>query len=123
MESLMSILFIPVFLLLCVVAFWLLKFWIGAFVPDDKTMSVLKKIAYTILGILFFILSPPITFTNIAILLCSCVVVMLIMKYIAPVLYSKTILVAKKYSNDIFVLLVCLLLFALIGCLLNGKIQ
>ncbi|WP_161976752.1 hypothetical protein [Helicobacter trogontum] len=103
--------------------FWLLRFWVGLFVPDDKNMSVLKKIAYTIFGILFFILSPPITFTNITILLCSCVIVMLIMKYIAPMLYTKTILFTKKHSNDVFVLLVCLLLFALIACLLNGKIQ
>ncbi|TLD82588.1 hypothetical protein LS81_007510 [Helicobacter trogontum] len=123
MESLMQILLIPIFLLLCFVTFWLLRFWVGLFVPDDKNMSVLKKIAYTIFGILFFILSPPITFTNITILLCSCVIVMLIMKYIAPMLYTKTILFTKKHSNDVFVLLVCLLLFALIACLLNGKIQ
>ncbi len=123
MESLVSILFIPVFLLLCFVVVWFLRFWIGAFVPDDKTMSIPKKTIYTIFGILFFILSPPVTFTNIAILLCSCVVIILVMKYIAPVFYTKTILFIKKYSNDIIVLLCCLLLFALIGAIINGKIQ
>lgn len=123
MESLMPILFIPAFLLLCFVAVWFLRFWIGAFVPDDKNMSVLKKIVYTIFAILFFILSPPITFTNIAILLCSCVIIILIMKYIATILYTKTILFIKKYSNDIIAILFCLLLLALIGCILNRKIQ
>lgn len=123
MESLMSILFIPVFLLLCFVVVWFLRFWIGAFVPDDETMSIPKKTIYTIFGILFFILSPPVTFTNIAILLCSCVVIILVMKYITPVFYTKTILFIKKYSNDIIVLLCCLLLFALIGAIINGKIQ
>lgn len=123
MESLVSILFIPAFLLLCFVVVWFLRFWIGAFVPDDETMSIPKKTIYTIFGILFFILSPPVTFTNIAILLCSCVVIILVMKYIAPVFYTKTILFIKKYSNDIIVLLCCLLLFALIGAIINGKIQ
>ncbi|OBV29129.1 hypothetical protein BKN38_05110 [Helicobacter sp. CLO-3] len=84
MESLIKILFIPVFLLLCLALFWLLRFWIGAFVPDDENMSSFKKVIYTILGILFFILSLPVTFTNIAILLCGCAVIVLIMKYIAP---------------------------------------
>ena len=123
MESLVSILFIPVFLLLCFVVVWFLRFWIGAFVPDDKTMSVSKKTLYTILGILFFILSPPITFTNIAILFCGCVSIVWIMKYIAPVFYTKTILFIKKYSNDMIALLCCLLLFALIGAIINGKVQ
>lgn len=123
MESLMQILLIPIFLLLCFVAFWLLRFWIGAFVPDDETMSIPKKTVYTILGILFFILSPPVTFINIAILLCSCVVIILVMKYIAPVFYTKTILFIKKYRSDIIALLCCLLLFALIGAIINGKIQ
>lgn len=54
MESLMSILFIPAFLLLCFVVVWFLRFWIGAFVPDDETMSTPKKTIYTIFGILFF---------------------------------------------------------------------
>ena len=121
MESLMSILFIPAFLLLCFVVVWFLRFWIGAFVPDDETMSTPKKTIYTIFGILFFILSPPVTFTNIAILLCSCVVIILTMKYIAPVFYTKTILFIKKYSKDIIVLLCCLLFFALIGVIINGK--
>lgn len=101
MESLMSILFIPAFLLLCFVVVWFLRFWIGAFVPDDETMSIPKKTMYTIFGILFFILSSPVTFTNIAILLCSCVVIILVMKYITPVFYTKAILFIKKYSNDI----------------------
>lgn len=123
MESLIAILFIPAFSLLCFVLVWFLRFWIGAFAPDDKNMSAHKKTIYTILGILFFILSPPVTFTNIAILLCSCVIIILIMKYITPMLYAKTILFIKKYSNDIIAILFCLLLFALIGCLLNGKTQ
>ncbi len=123
MESLVSILFIPAFLLLCFAVVWFLRFWIGAFVPDDETMSIPKKTIYTIFGILFFILSPPVTFTNIAILLCSCVVIILTMKYIAPVFYTKTIFFIKKYSNDIIALLCCLLLFALIGAIINGKIQ
>ena len=123
MESLVSILFIPAFLLLCFVVVWFLRFWIGAFVPDDETMSTPKKTIYTIFGILFFILSPPVTFTNIAILLCSCVVIILTMKYITPVFYTKTILFIKKYKSDIIVLLCCLLLFALIGAIINGKIQ
>lgn len=123
MESLIAILFIPAFLLLCFVVVWFLRFWIGAFVPDDETMSTPKKTIYTIFGILFFILSPPATFTNIAILLCSCVVIILTMKYITPVFYTKTILFIKKYRSDMIALLCCLLIFASIGVIINGKIQ
>lgn len=119
MEFLMSIFFILILLFLGFVIFWC----IGLFVPDDKDMGVLKKIVYTIFGILFFILSPPITFTNIAILLCICIIVILIMKYIAPMLYVKTILFIKKYRKNIVEILCSLLLVALIGCLVNGKIQ
>lgn len=119
MEFLMSIFFILILLFLGFVIFW----WIGLFVPDDKDMGVLKKIVYTIFGILVFILSPPITFTNIAILLCICIIVILIMKYIAPMLYVKTILFIKKYRKNIVEILCSLLLVALIGCLVNGKIQ
>ena len=53
MEFLMSIFFILILLFLGFVIFW----WIRLFVPDDKDMGVLKKIVYTIFGILFFILS------------------------------------------------------------------
>ncbi|WP_040463028.1 MULTISPECIES: hypothetical protein [Helicobacter] len=47
----MSIFFILILLFLGFVIIW----WIGLFVPDDKDMGVLKKIVYTIFGILFFI--------------------------------------------------------------------
>ena len=53
MEFLMSIFFILILLFLGFVIIW----WIGLFVPDDKDMGVLKKIVYTIFGILVFILS------------------------------------------------------------------
>ena len=53
MEFLMSIFFILILLFLGFVIIW----WIGLFVPDDKDMEVLKKIVYTIFGILVFILS------------------------------------------------------------------
>ncbi|RDU58157.1 hypothetical protein CQA42_04460 [Helicobacter sp. MIT 99-5507] len=63
------------------------------------------------------------TFTNIAILLCGCAAIILIMKYIAPMLYAKLLFLLKKHSNGIFALLFCLLLFCLNRCLLNEKIQ
>lgn len=118
MESIMPILLIPIFFFLCFVIFWLLRFWIGAFVPDNTNMSVSKKILYTILGIIGFVFLPPITFTNIAILLCICIVIILIIKYATPVLYIKTICFIKKYNNDIIAILFCLVLFALIGFVL-----
>ena len=97
MEFLMSIFFILILLFLGFVIFW----WIGLFVPDDKDMEVLKKdCLYDIWNLSFYFISP-ITFTNIAILLCICIIVILIMKYIAPMLYVKTILFIKKYRKNI----------------------
>ena len=57
MESLIAILFIPVFLLLCFVVVWFLRFWIGAFVPDDETMSTPKKTIYNIWNFVFYPIS------------------------------------------------------------------
>ncbi len=122
MESLLTILFIPAFLLLCFVLVWFLRFWIGAFVPEDETMNAPKKVIYTILGILFFIISPPITLKNVGILLGSIIIAVLIAKYCIPMLYGKITLFAKTYRSDIVAIFCCLLLFALISAIINGKI-
>lgn len=132
MESLMQILAIPALLLIIAIVLWILKIWIidgwlGGLKFEEfkeQNWSIKDIIFWIMFVILFNLVSRTIclTFTNIAILLCGCAVVILIMKYITPMLYTKTTLFAKKHSKDIFALLFCLLLFALIGAL-NGKIQ
>lgn len=107
---------------------WIIDGWLGGLKFKEfkeQNWSIKDIIFWIIFIILFNFVSRTIslTFTNIAILLCSCAAIILIMKYIAPMLYAKLLFLLKKHSYGIFALLFCLLLFCLNRCLLNEKIQ